>query len=139
MSELYQAYGRNENEPRGSPNEESSKTTSRYGKSGDIYSLVSNISASSSSDGFFFSLLAKNPLNVCFGNWTGKTRCYCRATRPYVAFTWKHPFRVHRKTLLDISNLTDHSHIFLGDFSPISRHWRSNYWGCEGNTDIFAT
>lgn len=39
LSELYQAYGRNENETRGSPNEESSKTTSRYEKSGDIYSL----------------------------------------------------------------------------------------------------
>ena len=74
-----------------------------------------------------------------FGNWTGKTRCYCRATLPYVAFTWKHPFSVHRKALVDICNLTDHSHIFLGDFSPISRHWRSHYWGCEGNIDIFAT
>ena len=47
LSELYQAYGRNENEPRGSSNEEGGKTTSRYGKPGDIYSLVSNISASS--------------------------------------------------------------------------------------------
>ena len=56
-----------------------------------------------------FSLLAKNPENVCFGNWTGKTRCYCRATRPYVAYTWKHPFSVHRKALVDICNLTDHS------------------------------
>ena len=145
LSELYQAYGRNEKEPRVSSNEESSKTTSRYGKSGDIYSLVSNISASSSSGVFFFLFLFVSfflylpKIQKMFVPGTGREgRCYCRAARPYVAFTWKHPFSVHRKTLVDICNLTDHSHIFLGDFSPISRYWRSNYWGCEGNTDIFA-
>ena len=43
-----------------------------------------------------------------------------------------------RETLVDSCNLTEHLHIFLGDSGPISRHWRSNNWRCEGNTDIFA-
>ena len=40
LSDLYQAYGGNGKEVRG---EETNKTTSRYGKTGDIYSLVSNM------------------------------------------------------------------------------------------------
>ena len=43
LSDLYQAYGINGKEARGNAAEESNKSSSRYGKPGDIYSLVSEM------------------------------------------------------------------------------------------------